>query len=58
MNQLSLTRPQRRVSIDGFSVAAWDSAMADELKGKNILLVDDDPDILDALRAALSDTGV
>ena len=31
--------------------------MADELKGKNILLVDDDPDILDALRAALSDTG-
>lgn len=31
--------------------------MADELKGKNILLVDDDPDILDALRSALSDTG-
>ena len=31
--------------------------MADELKGKNILLVDDDPDILESLRAALADTG-
>lgn len=31
--------------------------MADELEGKNILLVDDDPDVLDSLRAALSETG-
>ena len=31
--------------------------MADELEGKNILVVDDDPDVLDSLRAALSETG-
>jgi len=31
--------------------------MADELKGKKILLVDDDPDVLTALQLALADTG-
>lgn len=31
--------------------------MADELKGKKILLVDDDPDVLTSLQAALADTG-
>ena len=31
--------------------------MADELKGKRILLVDDDAEVLGAIRAALSDTG-
>ena len=31
--------------------------MTDELKDKNILLVDDDPDILESLQAALADTG-
>lgn len=31
--------------------------MADELKGKSILLVDDDPDIIMSLQAALAETG-
>jgi DNA-binding response OmpR family regulator len=31
--------------------------MADELKGKTILLVDDDPDIVMSLQAALAETG-
>ena len=32
--------------------------MGDELTGKRILLVDDDTEILSAMRAALADTGV
>jgi DNA-binding response OmpR family regulator len=31
--------------------------MADEFKGKNILLVDDDPEILTSLQTILADTG-
>ena len=31
--------------------------MAEELVGKKLLLVDDDPDILTAMQAALADTG-
>jgi DNA-binding response OmpR family regulator len=31
--------------------------MADELKGKSILLVDDDADVVQSLEAALADTG-
>ncbi|MHC4563924.1 MAG: response regulator [Planctomycetota bacterium] len=31
--------------------------MADELAGKKILLVDDDRDVLEAIQAALADTG-
>lgn len=31
--------------------------MGDELKGKNILLVDDDPEIVQSIQTALADTG-
>lgn len=31
--------------------------MADELKGKKILLVDDDPDVVQTITAALADSG-
>jgi DNA-binding response OmpR family regulator len=34
-----------------------DSGMADELKDKKILIVDDDPDVVQSIKAALADTG-